>query len=107
MRDITKQLKQEKQIQKEIQDKIVALTEERKKYEQAILDAAKEYGSLDYKAKTLAQIEVALHNKEIDDIDAFNQLKAGELVNMIRPLTAKNATELSRIRDLFLGDDPR
>lgn len=108
LRDITKQLKQEeKQIQKEIQDKIVALTEERKKYEQAILDAAKEYGSLNYKTKTLAQIEVALHNKEIDDIDAFNQLKAGGLVNMIRPLTAKNAPELSRIRDLFLGDDPR
>lgn len=108
LRGITEQLKQEeKQIQKEIQDNIAVLAKEKEKYEQAILNAAKEYDSLDYKAKMLARIELALHNKEMSDIEAIQELRKDKLDDMIRSFSAQDAPELSRIRDLFMGDDSR
>lgn len=104
----TQQLKQqEEQIQKEIQDKIDVLVKEKEKYDKAFENAEEKYASLDYKVKILTQIELALKNKEMSDIEALQELRKGKLDDVIRSFKKEDAPELHRIKNLFLGDDPR
>lgn len=98
IRESAKKLKnKEKQVQQETKDRII----------QAYNNADKAMKKANDIVRILTRIELALKNKEMSDIEALQELRKGKLDDVIRSFKKEDAPELHRIKNLFLGDDPR